>query len=64
MYTTTGSDNQFVQKQKLTAPDGGAHDFFGESVAVFNSSVVVGAYLDDEKGADAGKQMGDIITFF
>jgi hypothetical protein len=35
----------FVQQAKLTASDGAAYDFFGESVAISGDTVVVGAHL-------------------
>ena len=40
---------------KLTAPDPGAHDLFGSSVAVYGDTVVVGAYLDDDD--DVGSRL-------
>ena len=39
---------------KLTASDGAAGDYFGYAVAVSGDTVVVGAYLDDDKGANSG----------
>ncbi len=39
---------------KLTSDDGGANDFFGAAVAVDGGLAVVGAYLDDDGGQDAG----------
>jgi hypothetical protein len=44
----------WTQEQKLTAADGAAFDHFGESVAVSENVVVVGADQDDDNGSDAG----------
>jgi len=40
----------WVEAQKLTASDGAAFDFFGQSVAVSGSTIVVGAQHDDIGG--------------
>ncbi|KAL7474070.1 hypothetical protein ACHAWX_000012, partial [Stephanocyclus meneghinianus] len=42
------------QKAKLTAADGAASDYFGWSVGISGNVVVVGAYLDDDKGSNSG----------
>lgn len=49
-------DGVYVQSQKLTASDGAANDYFGQSVTISNdgSVVVVGAYADDDKGVNSG----------
>ena len=40
---------------KIIAPDGAANDYFGYSVVISDTKIVVGAYLDDATGkADAG----------
>ena len=39
---------------KITASDGAASDFFGSSVAVSDTHVVVGAYADDDRGGSSG----------
>ncbi|MCA9732035.1 Ig-like domain-containing protein [candidate division KSB1 bacterium] len=39
---------------KLTADDGEASDWFGESVAISGDYAIVGAQFEDEKGNDAG----------
>ena len=46
------TDGTYVTK--ITAPDGAAGDYFGHSVAVSDTAIVVGAYLDDDNGADSG----------
>jgi len=48
-WATTGS---FMAK--LTADDGAAYDQFGWSLSVDGDTVVVGAYGDDDHGADSG----------
>ena len=40
----------FVQQAKLTASDGAAQEFFGQSVAVSGNTVVVGAYFATVNG--------------
>jgi|GEM_PF-4287429 len=45
-------DGTWVQKSKLTAPDGEAGDYFGYSVSIHGDMAIVGADGDDnEKGA-------------
>ena len=39
---------------KIIAPDGAANDYFGHSVAVSDTAIVVGAYLDDDNGDASG----------
>ena len=41
-------------RQKLTAPDAGAHDFFGDSVAIHGDTLVVGAYSHSSGASDTG----------
>ena len=47
--TTTGS-----LLQKLTAPDGAADDWFGWSVAVSDTTALVGSFRDDDNGSSSG----------
>ena len=44
----------WMQVTKLVASDGGAGDQFGQSVAMKGQFIVVGAWLNDEKGNDSG----------
>ncbi len=44
----------WTQLQKLTATDGSSADNFGISVAVEGTTMVVGAYLDDQNGSESG----------
>jgi len=48
-----GTDN-WGQVKKLTASDGAANDWFGESVAISGDTVVVGAFGNDGAGSTAG----------
>jgi len=43
-----------TQLAKITASDAAASDYFGVSVAVGNSRIVIGAYLDDDNGNNSG----------
>ena len=43
-----------TESAKLLAKDGGVQDYFGRSVAVSGSTVVVGAWQDDDNGDDSG----------
>ena len=43
-----------TELSKITASDGAADDFFGSSVAVGCGRIVVGAYGNDDGGADSG----------
>ena len=51
---TIGSDGLYSQTAKLTADDSAADDRFGQSVAIDNGVVVVGAGGDDDKGNRSG----------
>ncbi|HQF24565.1 MAG TPA: FG-GAP repeat protein, partial [Polyangiaceae bacterium] len=53
-YVFTREGSTWVQQQKLLASDGMAGDFFGASVAIDGDTIVVGAYGNDEAGAEAG----------
>ena len=43
-----------ISETKLTASDGTAYDFFGNSVSISDDTAVVGAVEDDDKGVDSG----------
>ena len=49
-------NGNYLQTQKLTASDGAASDYFGYSTSISGdgSTIVVGAYLDDDKGENSG----------
>ena len=44
VYVFTQSNGNWTQTQKLTASDGAANDSFGQSVAISDSTALVGAY--------------------
>ena len=52
VYTRTG--NTWTMQAKLTASDGAMDDQFGRSVAMDGDTVVIGAWLDDDKGEQSG----------
>lgn len=53
---TKQSNGSYAQSQKLLASDGAAQDYFGFSVSVSSdgTTIVVGAYQDDDKGENSG----------
>uniref|UniRef100_UPI004055E377 FG-GAP repeat protein n=1 Tax=Candidatus Electronema sp. TaxID=2698783 RepID=UPI004055E377 len=53
---TQGVDGSWNQQAKLTANDGAADDGFGSSVSLSadGRTALIGAYSDDDKGADSG----------
>ncbi len=52
MFTRTGTT--WTQQQKLLASDGAAVDMFGVGVALNGSTAFIGAWYDDDKGANSG----------
>ncbi|MBN2021933.1 MAG: hypothetical protein JW809_04000 [Pirellulales bacterium] len=53
-YVFQHNGAQWVQQQKLVAEDGAGGDLYGYCVAIDGTTVVVGAYNDDEKGEGSG----------
>ncbi len=53
-YVFTRIGSAWTQQVKLTATDGATNDWFGISVSVSGDHVVVGAYGNDDAGADSG----------
>ena len=49
MFTRTGTT--WTEQAKLTASDGAANDYFGNSVAIAGDTIVVGASGDDDNGS-------------
>lgn len=47
-------DTNWTQQQKLTDVEGREGDYFGESVSIDGDTVLIGAYLDDDAGVNAG----------
>ena len=50
----SSDETSWTQVAKLTADDGAASDYFGVAVAISDGTIVVGAYLDDDKGSGSG----------
>ncbi len=53
-YVFVRSGTTWTERQKLTASDAGARDFFGYAVAIDGDTVVAGARLDDDAGNESG----------
>ena len=53
-YVFVRSGTVWTEQAKLTASDAGSADYFGFSVAIYLDSVVIGAYRDDDGGAQSG----------
>lgn len=54
VYIFKRNDNVWTQQVKLLPKDGAPGDSFGSSVSICGSTVVVGAYLDDDNGNSSG----------
>jgi len=54
VYIFTRSGTTWTQQQKIQASDIQAGDSFGNSVAIYGDTVIVGAQLEDTSGANAG----------
>ena len=54
VFRTTDGGATYGQVAKLTAADAAASDYFGISVAIDGTTVVVGAYGDDDGGSKSG----------
>jgi|GEM_PF-4207713 len=46
--------NSWNETQKLLASDGEAEDLFGSSLSIVNNTLLVGAYSEDDQGANSG----------
>jgi len=53
-YVFAGSGTFWSLEQKLTADDGAVDDFFGFSVAIYEGTIVIGAF-DDDVGGNTGQ---------
>ena len=55
-YVFKYNGTAWAQQAKLTASDGAASDLFGFSVSISSdgTTALIGAYLDDDKGANSG----------
>ena len=52
-YVFSQIDANWVERQKLVAPDAASGDRFGCSVAIDNNTIVIGAYGDDSQAGSA-----------
>ncbi|MCB9336589.1 MAG: FG-GAP repeat protein [Lewinellaceae bacterium] len=53
-YIFVRSGTSWVEQAKLTASDGAANDYFGQSVSISGDYAIVSAYQDDDDGSDSG----------
>jgi hypothetical protein len=49
-----GSADNWGEVEKLTASDGASEDRFGDSVAIYDDTIVIGAFGDDDNGSESG----------
>jgi hypothetical protein len=56
-------DNTWVHNCKILAKDGIAADNFGRTVSVYESTGMIGAYSDDDKGTNSGTISITISTY-
>lgn len=54
VYVFEELGDDWIEAQKLTASDGVSDDFFGFSLAISGSDVLIGADLDDDNGPNSG----------
>ena len=57
IYEFNDTSGDFEQSAILTASDRADDDEFGYSVAISGNTVVVGAFLDDDAGADSSSSL-------
>ena len=60
-FVFSGSGSSWTQTQELTAADGAANDFFGFSLALSGSTLVVGAW-NHKVGANSGQGAAYVYT--
>jgi hypothetical protein len=53
-YIFHWNSTEWEQQQKLTASDGAANDYFGNSVSIRGDYAIVGALYDDDSGPSSG----------
>ncbi|EJK70710.1 hypothetical protein THAOC_07909, partial [Thalassiosira oceanica] len=51
------SGEEWTHQVKLLAPDGAVADWFGDSVAIYEDTIVVGAQRDDDMRFDSGSAL-------
>ncbi len=54
VYIFQHNGSEWVQVQKLLAPDGAPNDRFGATLALHGKRLLVGSWLDDDKGGASG----------
>ncbi|KAL7542077.1 hypothetical protein ACHAXR_011490 [Thalassiosira sp. AJA248-18] len=54
IFVMDASSNTWSQQAKLLSSEGAANDMFGYNVAIYDNTVVVGAFYDDDNGSDSG----------
>lgn len=54
VYVFEEQGSSWVERQKLTADDAAANDYFGFAVAASGTTAVIGSYGDDDKGGASG----------
>jgi hypothetical protein len=54
VYVFRDTETGWAQEQKLVASDGAAGDQFGKGLAMSGGRILIGAYGDDDAGADSG----------
>jgi len=54
IYARNSGGEEWTREARLVAPDGAAGDMFGNSVAVYGDTIVVGSRWDDDSGTDSG----------
>ncbi|MCK4658532.1 MAG: FG-GAP repeat protein [Phycisphaerae bacterium] len=53
-YVFRCDGSNWIEEAKLLASDGEAGDWFGQSVAIYDDSAVIGAEADDDNGGESG----------
>lgn len=53
-YVFRRDGSAWIEETKLTASDGAVEDWFGVSVSLCGDRAVIGAFLDDDNGAESG----------
>ncbi len=53
-YMFNRSGTTWTQQEKLVAGDGATNDYFGYAVSLCGDTALIGAYCDDDNGADSG----------
>jgi hypothetical protein len=54
VYTKSGGDGQWTQTASLTAGDGHDYHYFGTSLAIYETTAMIGATGDDHQGTASG----------